>query len=80
MLSARSSFMATNCPDTIFAASFAVIGGKADDRTTALSCLPLTPLLPTPLTGRALDADASKAGRVARDWAKLDAPLTDVPP
>ena len=37
MLSGSSSFIATNCPEAIFPANLAVIGGRADDRTmTAL--------------------------------------------
>ena len=33
MLSASSSFIATNCPDWILATSLAAIGGSVDDST-----------------------------------------------
>ena len=37
MLSASSSFIATNCPDLILLANFAPIGGSAEERITAPS-------------------------------------------
>ena len=59
MLSANSSFMATNWPEVIFAASFAVISGSAEERTTAWPCLAV--LVPSPLIA------VRRAGRVASD-------------
>ena len=37
MLSASSSFIATNCPDLLLLANFAPIGGSAEERITAPS-------------------------------------------
>ena len=60
--------MATNCPDMILAASFAVIGGRADDSTMALLgwlvlLLGLEPAIAITSTGRvANDSERLAAG------------------
>ena len=64
-MSANSSFMATNWPEVIFAASFAVIGGSAEERTTAWPCLAV--LVPSPLVGASPLIAVRRAGRVASD-------------
>ena len=67
MLSASSSFIATNCPDVIFVASLAVIGGRAEERTTAEPGLTpafgLLPMLP--------DREVTRPGNVAKDCMAL---------
>ena len=68
MLSASSSFIATNCPKEILVASLAVIGGRAGERATASLCLTEALL---PLQGGADPAlDVSSAGRVTNDREK----------
>ena len=68
---ASSSFVATNCPDIIFATSLAVTGGRADDSTMATpGWVALTvPLVP------AVDVAVTNAGRVANDCTMLAACL-----
>ena len=68
MLSASSSFIATNCPDVIFVASLAVIGGRAEERTTA------EPGLTTPAFGllpMSPDREVTSPGNVAKDCMAL---------
>ena len=64
ILSASSSFMATNCPETIFATSLAVIGGRADDSTMAVPGLLM-------LAVGELTEAVTRAGRVANDCMAL---------
>ena len=68
MLSASSSFMATNCPDIVFATCLAVTGGRADDSTMAMPGW-VAQLVP------ALDMAITNAGRVANDCTMLAACL-----
>jgi len=63
-LSAKSSFIATNCPEVIFVTNLAVIGGRADDSTMAV--LDLSDML-----GAGLTAAVTRAGRVANEGMAL---------
>ena len=58
--------MATNCPDDIFVASLAVMGGRAEERTTACPCLAASVAA---LLARAASVpiDVTNAGSVASD-------------
>ena len=60
-MSSSSSFIATNCPDTILDTNLAVIGGRADDNTIAT---PGWIRLPLRL---AVDTLVTSAGSVAND-------------
>ena len=71
MLSARSSFIATNCPEEIVATSLAVTGGRADDSTMAV---PGLTMLAVGLAAE-LTVAATRAGRVANDCMPLMACL-----
>ena len=73
-MSGSSSFTATNCPEIILAASLAVIGGRADDRTMAELVLPM--LVFRLLT--ALGAAVTSASNVAKDCMALTACPVDV--
>ena len=75
MLSARSSFTATNWPDKILAASFADIGGRAVESTTTLLYLPAA----TPAAGAHITA-IGRAGIVTRECDALAISLTRGPP
>ena len=62
--------MSTNWPEIIFVASLAVIGGRADERTTALPCL-LHELPELPVAAFRASAVVTRPGSVARDRATL---------
>ena len=61
ILSASSSFIATNCPDTILDTKLAVIGARADDNTMA------APGWTRLALGLAVDTLVTSAGSVAND-------------
>ena len=61
-MSVSSSFIATIYPEKIFAANLAVIGGRADDRTTVVPGLPMLMLRLLPALGVAV----TSAGNVAK--------------
>ena len=67
MLSANSSFMATNCPEAILATSLDVTGGRADESTMAV---PGLLMLAVGLAAE-LTVAVMIAGRVANDCMAL---------
>ena len=72
MLSASSSFIATNCPDAILVTSLPVIGGRADDSTMAVPVLTTVAVRPMAEVVVAM----TRAGRVANDCMAAMAGLT----
>ena len=76
-MSASSSFMATNCPDNIVEARFAVMGGSAKERTTANPDIGAAVVR---LLQGGFDAAVTRPGSVMKEWlVVMTFPAADVP-